>query len=71
VLPVFLYRFDEVAAVARNLPRPSAGQAEDALFVLHAGLAAADDPAAVRRRLEAAGRDALESLRAIRAWFAA
>ena len=71
VLPVFLYRFDEVAAVARNLPRPSAGQAEDALFVLHAGLAASEDPAAVRRNLEAAGRDALESLRAIRAWFTA
>jgi len=69
VLPVFLYRFDEVAAVARHLPRPSAGQAEDALFVLHAGLAASEDPAAVRRILEAAGRDALESLRAIRAWF--
>jgi predicted RecB family nuclease len=71
VLPVFLYRFDEVAAVARSLPRPSAGQAEDALFVLHAGLAAAEDPAAVRLLLEAAGRDALESLRAIRAWFKA
>ena len=71
VLPVFLYRFDEVAAVARNLPRPSAGQAEDALFVLHAGLTASEDPAAVRRNLEAAGRDALESLRAIRAWFTA
>ncbi len=71
VLPVFLYRFDEVAAVARNLPRPSAGQAEDALFVLHAGLAASEDPAAVRRNLEEAGRDALESLRAIRAWFTA
>ena len=71
VLPVFLYRFDEVAAVARNLPRPSAGQAEDALFVLHAGLAASEEPAAVRRNLEAAGRDALESLRAIRAWFTA
>jgi len=70
VLPVFLYRFDEVAAVARNLPRPAPGQAEDALFVLHAGLAAAGDPAAVRRRLEEAGRDALVSLGAIRAWFA-
>ncbi len=71
VLPVFLYRFDEVAAVARHLPRPSAGQAEDALFVLHAGLAAAEDPGAVRRILEDAGRDALESLCAIRAWFTA
>jgi predicted RecB family nuclease len=70
VLPVFLYRFDEVAAVARNLPRPSPGQAEDALFVLHAGLAASSDPAAVRARLDEAGRDALVSLRAIRAWFA-
>ena len=69
VLPVFLYRFDEVAAVARNLPRPSAGQAEDALFVLHAGLTASEDPAAVRLILEEAGRDALESLRAIRSWF--
>ena len=70
VLPVFLYRFDEVAAVARNLPRPAPGQAEDALFVLHAGLAASQDPAKVGRRLEEAGRDALASLRAIRAWFA-
>ena len=70
VLPVFLYRFDEVAAVARNLPRPAPGQAEDALFVLHAGLAASPDPAAVRARLEEAGRDALASLGAIRAWFA-
>jgi predicted RecB family nuclease len=69
VLPVFLYRFGEVAAVARNLPRPSAGQAEDALFVLHAGLAASENPAAVKRLLEEAGRDALESLRAIRAWL--
>lgn len=70
VLPVFLYRFDEVAAVARALPRPSPGTAEDALFVLHAGMTATPDPAAVRRRLEMAGRDALESLHAIRAWFA-
>jgi hypothetical protein len=66
---VFLYRFDEVAAVARGLPRPSPGQAEDALFVLHAGLAASPDPAGVRGRLEAAGLDALASLRAIRGWF--
>jgi predicted RecB family nuclease len=69
VLPVFLYRFDEVAAVARNLPRPSPGQADDALFVLHAGLSASEDPAAVRLRLEEAGREALVSLCAIRAWF--
>jgi len=69
VLPVFLYRFDEVAAVARNLPRPSPGHAEDALFVLHAGLAASPDGPAVVARLEDAGRDALDSLRAIRAWF--
>jgi uncharacterized protein len=69
VLPVFLYRFDEVAAVARALPRPSPGQAEDALFVLHAGLAASPDPVEVRGRLEAAGLDALASLRAIRSWF--
>jgi predicted RecB family nuclease len=70
VLPVFLYRFDEVAAVARNLPRPSPGHAEDALFVLHAGLAAAPNPEGVRLRLEDAGRDALQSLRAIRQWLA-
>jgi len=69
VLPVFLYRFDEVAAVARNLPRPSPGHAEDALFVLHAGLAAASDAAAVMASLEDAGREALASLHAIRAWF--
>jgi uncharacterized protein len=69
LLPVFLYRFAEVAAVARNLPRPAPGQAEDALFVLHAGLAASRDPAAVRRQLEEAGRDALSSLNAIRAWL--
>jgi len=71
VLPVFLYRFDEVAAVARSLPRPSPGQAEDALFVLHAGLAASTDPATVGEQLEEAGREALASLRAIRAWFTA
>ena len=70
VLPVFLYRFDEVAAVARNLPRPAPGQAEDALFVLHAGLAASPNPAAVRTRLEQAGKDALASLNPIRRWFA-
>jgi hypothetical protein len=71
VLPVFLYRFDEVASVARNLPRPSPGHAEDALFVLHAGLAGSPEPTAVRERLQEAGRDALASLRAIRAWFTA
>jgi predicted RecB family nuclease len=70
VLPVFLYRFDEVAAVARQLPRPSPGHAEDALFVLHAGLTASPEPEAVRVRLQDAGRDALESMRAIRSWFA-
>ena len=70
-LPVFLYRFDEVAAVARNLPRPSPGNAEDALFVLHAGLRAAQDPAAVRAVLERSGRESLESLCAIRAWLTA
>lgn len=70
VLPVFLYQFEEVAAVARNLPRPAPGRAEDALFVLHAGLAASEDSAAVRRRLEEAGREALTSLGAIRAWCA-
>jgi uncharacterized protein len=70
VLPVFHYRFEEVAAVARNLPRPAPGGAEDALFVLHAGLAASRDPAAGRRRLEEAGREALTSLGAIRAWCA-
>jgi hypothetical protein len=66
---VFLYRFDEVAAVARNLPRPAPSQSEDALFVLHAGLAASPDPAAVRARLEDAGREALASLNAIRGWL--
>jgi len=69
LLPVFLYRFEEVVAVARNLPRPSPGHAEDALFVLHAGLAASSDPAAVRARLDEAGRDAIASLHAIRAWL--
>lgn len=69
VLPVFLYRFDEVAAVARNLSRPSPGQAEDALFVLHAGLAASQEPVETRRLLEEAGRDALETLRAIHTWL--
>jgi predicted RecB family nuclease len=70
VLPVFLYRFDEVAAVARNLPRPSPGHAEDALFVLHAGRSASSDPADVLSRMEEAGRDALQSLCAIRHWLA-
>jgi predicted RecB family nuclease len=70
VLPVFLYRFDEVAAVARDLPRPSPGVADDALFVLHAGLAAAEDPEGLRLRLDGRGLEALESLRAIRAWLA-
>jgi predicted RecB family nuclease len=69
VLPVFAYRFDEVAAVARNVPRPAPGSAEDALFVLHASLQASSHPEAVRGRLEEAGRDALVSLRAIRTWF--
>lgn len=68
VLPVLRYRFDEVAAVVRGLLRPSPGAAEDALFVLHAGLAASPDPTAVRKRLEAAGLDALTSLHAIRNW---
>ena len=70
VLPVFLYRFDEVAALARGLARPSPGTAEDALFVVHAGMTASPDPAAVRGRLEEAGRDALASLHAIRTWLA-
>jgi hypothetical protein len=70
VLPVYCYGFEEVAAVARELPRPSPGVAEDALFVLHAGLASAEDPDNVRLRLDARGTDALESLRAIRAWLA-
>jgi uncharacterized protein len=70
VLPVFRYRFDEVAAVARGLARPSPGTAEDALFVLHAGLTASPDPAAVRHRLEESGCEALASLHAIRGWFA-
>jgi hypothetical protein len=69
VLPVFHYRFDEVAAVARGRPRPSPGEAEDASFVLHAALAASQDPEAIRDRLARAGHDALVSLRAIRAWF--
>jgi hypothetical protein len=71
VLPVFQYRFDEVAAVARNRPRPSLGHAEDAHFVLHAGLAASGDPGPIRLLLEQAGRDALDSLHAIREWLAA
>jgi hypothetical protein len=71
VLPVFLYRFDEVAAVARGLSRPSPGEPQDAMFVLHAGLASSSDPASGKLRLEEAGRDALASLQAIRAWFAA
>jgi uncharacterized protein len=69
VLPVFRYRFDEVAAVARGLSRPSPSTPEDALFVVHAGMQEAADSAAVRHRLEDAGRDALASLQAIRAWF--
>ncbi len=69
VLPVFGYRFDEVAAVARELPRPSPGEAGDALFVLHAGLSAAEDAEAVRRALEEAGWDGLESLCAVRGLF--
>jgi predicted RecB family nuclease len=70
VFPVFLYGFDDVGAVVRNLPRPAPGVAHDAHFVRHASLAAAENPHAVRSELEAAGRDALESLRAIRAWMA-
>jgi predicted RecB family nuclease len=70
VLPVFRYGFDEVAAVVRGLPRPSPDESEDALFVTHAGMTASDDPDRVRRSLEAAGREALESLHAIRMWLA-
>ncbi len=68
VLPVFQYRFDEVAAVAAGHPRPAPGRAEDALFVLHAGLVASPD-SSVRARLEEAGRDGLASLNAIRRWL--
>jgi predicted RecB family nuclease len=71
VLPIFRYGFDEVSAVVRGRPRPSPGQAEDAPFVLHAGMVAHDDPDRIRRSLEAAGVDALESLHAIRKWLAA
>jgi predicted RecB family nuclease len=70
VLPVLAYRFDEVAAVARRLPRPGALDRDDALFVLHAGLAGARDPETVRARLQDAGHDALVSLQAIRRWIA-
>jgi predicted RecB family nuclease len=70
VLPVFYYGFDEVAAVVQGWPRPSTDQSEDALFVLHAGMTAADDPDRVREGLQAAGRKALASLHAIRVWLA-
>jgi hypothetical protein len=69
-LPIYLYRFDEVAAVARGLPRPVPGTPQDALFVMHAGLGTSAEPAPLRATLEAAGRDSVESLRAIREWLA-
>lgn len=68
VLPVFRYRFDEVAAVARGLPRPSPATPDDALFVLHAAMGDGDD-AALGNSLREAGASGIESLHAIRAWL--
>lgn len=70
-LPVFLYRFDEVAAVAAGTPRPDPASPEDALFADFASLGEGDDPGPRRRKLEDAGRRSVEGLRAIRAWLEA
>lgn len=69
VLPVFRYSFAEVAAVARRLPRPALDAAEDDLFVIHAGIRDGEAGASARARLEAAGREAVGSLHAIRRWL--
>lgn len=71
-LPVHFYRFEEVAAAIRG--RPPAAEAtapEDVLFVEWFHAREAEDPSPHRAKLEEAGRSAVESLRAIRAWIEA
>lgn len=70
VLPVWRYRFHEVAAFVRRAPRPAPDEPEDALFVDAARLRAGHEPRALRARLEEAGREAVASLVAIRTWLA-
>jgi predicted RecB family nuclease len=65
VFPVFHYRFDEIAAVASGKARPAPGVPEDTVFVIHA---TAPD---ARAKVEAIGREAIESLLAIRRWLSA
>lgn len=65
-LPVFHYRFEEVAAFVQGRPRPEPDAPEDALFVT---LAAEREDA--RGALEDAGRRAVASLAAIRRWLGA
>jgi predicted RecB family nuclease len=69
VLPVFQYRFDEVAAVAMNVPRPSPAVPEDALFVRHAAMHGVAEAGPIRAELEFAGRESLTALGAIRRWL--
>jgi predicted RecB family nuclease len=68
-LPVWRYRFDEVAAFARGTPRPAPDEPEDALFVDFARLRAGDEVNRPRERLERAGAEAIISLHAIRRWL--
>lgn len=65
-LPVFHYRFDEVAAFVEGRPRPEPDAPEDALFVT---LAAEREDAT--EALEQVGRRAVASLAAIRRWLGA
>ncbi|HEX6850206.1 MAG TPA: TM0106 family RecB-like putative nuclease [Candidatus Polarisedimenticolaceae bacterium] len=63
-LPVFHYRFDEVAAFVERRPRPALDAPEDALFVTLAAERERAVPA-----LEEAGRRSVASLVAIRRWL--
>ena len=65
-LPVFHYRFDEVAAFVEGRPRPEPDAPEDALFV---ALAAGREEAT--ETLVTAGRRSIASLAAIRRWLGA
>lgn len=63
-LPVFHYRFDEVAAFVEGRPRPEPDAPEDESFVAFAARGAT-----AVSELEEAGRRAIASLAAIRSWL--
>ena len=68
-LPVYRYRFDEVAAVLGGRPRPSPDIGEDALFATFAAMRSLGDTTLLPA-LVTAGHDALDALVAIRSWLA-